>query len=252
MKRAIVFLLAFGIVAVASPPVSEPSRTPVLVELFTSEGCSSCPPADRLLETLDRTQPVTGANIIVLSEHVDYWNSLGWRDPFSSASFSERQERYAKELHVESVYTPQLIVDGQFELVGSNADKAKEIIQLEAKREKAPLRIESLESSAKTIRVRISLEKWPSGMNGRATLSVAVASNQAQSAVSAGENSGRHLTHVAVVRSLQSLGEVDGGSPLNRNIAIPLKPSDKESVRIIAFLQDAKSQRVLAIAQLRP
>src|SRR6516162_573115 len=114
------------------------SRVPVLLELFTSEGCSSCPPADRLLEILDEKQPMSGALLIVLSEHVDYWDRLGWKDPFSSAKYTERQQEYTNRYRFDGVYTPQLVVDGRYGFVGSDSREASTAIQKAIRDPKVP------------------------------------------------------------------------------------------------------------------
>ncbi len=123
-------------------PSVESKRSPVIVELFTSEGCSSCPPADKVLAELENTQPVAGAEIIALSEHVDYWNYIGWSDPFSSEAFSARQGAYASVFNNDGVYTPQMVVDGQAEFVGSNSEKARTAIARLAKIPKAEVTID--------------------------------------------------------------------------------------------------------------
>jgi hypothetical protein len=136
---AVLAMLVPGITSAAEPS----PRVPVLAELFTSEGCPSCPPADLMLMELDRKQPVRKAQIIVLSEHVDYWNGLGWSDPFSSAQFSARQTAYSKALKSE-VYTPQLVIDGSEQLVGSDTGAILAAITRAASRPKLPIKIESV------------------------------------------------------------------------------------------------------------
>src|SRR5215469_13378605 len=120
---------------------SPETRTPVLVELFTSEGCSSCPPADALLQSIDRQQGIPGAQVIVLSEHVDYWDHDGWRDPFSSHEVTARQEAYAARFSQDSAYTPEAVIDGAKGMVGSDRRNLTNAIETAAQRPKADIKI---------------------------------------------------------------------------------------------------------------
>ncbi len=120
---------------------SQQGARPVVVELFTSEGCSSCPPADQLLARLQREQPVPGARIIALGEHVDYWDRLGWKDTYSSHEFSERQQDFVRSWGSNSVYTPQMVVDGMPGFVGSDRRKALQVIARAARSEKVRVEV---------------------------------------------------------------------------------------------------------------
>ena len=147
-------------------PRSE-AASPVLVELFTSEGCSSCPPADTLLQQLDRTQPVSGAELIVLSEHVDYWNHIGWTDPFSSRFFSDRQSAYAGRFGLASVYTPQMVVDGAVEFVGGDSRLVSQAIQKSLPAPKIAIRISGLSLDAsKTLNAHVDTDALPDSCQG--------------------------------------------------------------------------------------
>src|SRR3954468_7078030 len=118
------------------------SPVPVVVELFTSEGCSSCPPADAVLAPLARAPPVPGVTVIGLSEHVDYWNSLGWKDPFSDALFTDRQEDYASVIARGRVYTPQMVVAGRIDVLGSDERAARAAVERAAAEPHGTLRLE--------------------------------------------------------------------------------------------------------------
>lgn len=219
------------------------ARRPVLLELFTSEGCSSCPPADRLLEKLDGTQPVSGAELIVLSEHVDYWNRLGWADPFSSPLFTERQQDYVTHLRLQTAYTPQLVVDGQQEVVGSDERGAEAAIHTAETRPKTAIGLQAQRSGA-SVTVALSVN---SGARG-AKLFVVLADDRQQSQVTRGENAGHTLRYVAVVRTLQLAGNLDARGQFEKQLTLP---SQRARCRVIAFLQDARSGKILGAAEVR-
>src|SRR4051812_22956864 len=184
------------IAALAAAAVAAP--TPVLLELFTSEGCSSCPAADAVLRGLEAQQPVAGALVIALEEHVDYWDNLGWKDPFSSARFTGRQNAYAGWLGRGRIYTPQLVVDGAHELVGSDAAAARDAIAVSAQARKP-----SLQLTEKAGKVTIALEALPAGE--QAEVHLVVAELGLSTKVERGENEGRTLLHAAVARSFETV-----------------------------------------------
>ena len=223
------------------------TRVPVLLELFTSEGCSDCPPADRLLELLDQKQPVAGADLIVLSEHVDYWDRLGWKDPFSSAQYTARQQDYSNKYRFDGVYTPQLVVDGRFGLVGSNGRDASSAIQKAIREKKLPIEISNVSRDGNQVTAHIELHGDQSFKGRRAVLYVAIADNRAESHVVRGENAGRSLAHVAVTRVLRHVGAVDLDSASAKDISLSVQPAASGS-RLVAFIQDPKSGHVLGVA----
>ncbi len=225
------------------------TKKPVVLELFTSEGCSSCPPADRLLQSLDEKQPFTGADLVVLSEHVDYWNGAGWVDPYSSRLFSERQRWYADQFGLGSVYTPQIVVDGQRETVGSNGLAIKNAVEKAAQSEKITLTLSNLVRDGNRIKFHMTSSDLGDA-DGAATVYVALAENTVQSNVAGGENGGRSLTHVAVVRVFTSAGTVKAGSSFSKDLVIPM-PSRMGVgvVRVVAFLQTNKSHKIVGAAE---
>ena len=213
--------------------VTDSGRVPVLLELFTSEGCSSCPSADRLLDQFDREQPIAGAQLIVLSEHVDYWNHLGWSDPFSSPTYSQRQREYASKLSA-NVYTPQLVIDGTHEFVGSDRGEALRAIQKSIGEPKLPIGL-SAKRDGDEADIHID-----SAAAGNGLVYLVLAQDRAHSQVSRGENSGKSLDHVAVAYSFKKIGTQQ------KDIRVHLKPG---STRVIVFMQDPSNSRVLAVAQ---
>ncbi len=230
-------------------PGQDVNRVPVLLELFTSEGCSSCPPADRLLESLDAKQPLSGAELIVLSEHVDYWNHLGWKDPFSWALYSARQEEYVRRLGSGDVYTPQLVVDGRFQVVGSDSAEAASAVRQAVREPKTPIAISNIARAGDQVSARIDITGSTRNASApKEILYVAIGENRVESQVARGENAHRSLAHVSVVRVLKQVGAVDPESAFTRDIALSVHERMDSGFRVIAFIQDAGSDHVLGAA----
>jgi hypothetical protein len=223
-------VLAMIVPAAGLAGAPDDRRIPVLAELFTSEGCSSCPPADSLLMKLDQSQPVEGVEIIVLSEHVDYWNRLGWTDPFSSPQFSARQAAYAHALGAD-VYTPQLVVNGREQYVGSDARAIQAALAGAASGPQVPVEIVSAQRQGAEAVVTVSAG------TGQGDVWVAVADEHDESSVRQGENSGKTLAHVAVVRSLVKVGSINAAGTFQKLVRLPLAAGAKPAgTRIVAFV----------------
>jgi len=249
----LVALLFFGLQAASSLDGQSPKTDdhPILVELFTSEGCSSCPPADALLEKMDALQPVAGAQLIVLSEHVDYWDHDGWKDPNSSAALSERQTTYCKALGLSSRYTPQFIVDGTIELHADNPQQANQVLHDANVAPAVPVRIGEVSVDGAVLRALIQADGNSSDHN--AEVYVVVALNRVESQVLHGENGGHRLTHVAVVQQLTKVGKLQKGKSFEQTVQLKLKPgTDPKNIRIVALVQEPGSGKLLGAALRKP
>ena len=257
--------MAAHTMGVAGSP-SQPSPTPtpgtgtgspVLVELFTSEGCSSCPPADELLKEIEQAPWGGRAEVIVLSEHVEYWNRLGWVDPFSSALFSERQKRYAPWSGQGGLYTPQLVIDGRQECVGSDRARAWKAIAEAARQPKARVTLAFAPGrspqAGDPIGVTVRVAGVPGvSAKGFGDVFLAVTESGLTSQVLRGENAGRRLQHTSVVRKLISLGRVAPGTGgFAAAPEVPLEPGwNRNNLRVIVFVQDRASGWILGAAAL--
>jgi hypothetical protein len=230
--------ISFSLPALAAP------SNPILVELFTSEGCSDCPPADSFLKALDSAQPIPGAQLIVLEEHVDYWDDQGWRDPFSSHALTLRQSEYVNRLHVNNgPYTPQMVVDGSEAFVGSDRGQAGRAFAKEVPIPKINVQISALRIEEGKILAHVDIGDAPS----KTEIFVALALDHAQSQVLRGENGGRALEHVAIVERLTSVGKLKKGEPFSKDVAIKMDHPEKD-YRLIAFVQQADQGKVLGAA----
>ena len=232
------------------------SRTPVVVELFTSEGCSSCPPADALLARLDGAQLKGNVQLIALEEHVDYWNDGGWVDPFSSREWTSRQYDYASALKNGNPYTPQMVVDGTIEFVGSHPDKARDAILKAASNTKIPVTLEqSNPNGAGAVNLSAKIGKLDGTAKGDAAeVWLAITEAALHSAVKRGENAGEDLHHAAVVRSMRKIGEAKAGGETSfageTKVSLQ-KDWNRANLRAVLFVQEKKSRRILGAAEIR-
>jgi hypothetical protein len=254
-------LSVFAVMAVIWPRTQsassgvEPMRTPVVVELFTSEGCSSCPPADNLLIRMAEQQPIKNAEVIALEEHVDYWNELGWVDPFSSREWTARQQVYAAVLGNGNAYTPQMVVDGKTEFVGSQSRKAWQAVQQAAAEQRARVILRPGNSpDSHTESLSVSITRLPE-TPGRDTAEVwlAITETALHSAVKRGENAGEDLHHAAVVRSIRKIGEAKAGdeTSFSGDATVPLRAEwRRENLHSVVFVQGKKSRRILGAAAI--
>jgi len=228
------------------PPRS--SGTPVLVELFTSEGCSSCPPADALLARLQREQPVAAADIIGLEEHVDYWESLGWHDRFSSHQFTARQSQYAQVLHLDGNYTPQMVVDGADQFVGNDSAHALSAIARAARAPKLVMSVSTLKQPLDNDHVSAMVSIPSAAGSARADLYAALVESKASTQVTGGENGGHTLNHVSVVRLMTKIGTSDQAvNWLAFSLPVP-KDASIPNLRVVVFAQRADQGAVVGAA----
>jgi hypothetical protein len=234
MKRLVPLLFITATLCAAPPQERKLGMTPVVVELFTSQGCSSCPPADALLRELARDASLRG-RVIPLAYHVDYWNRLGWSDPFSSADWSRRQMFYVRQLRADSAYTPQAVVGGREQFVGSNrAQLDAALARASAQPPAGALRVtQATNGNALNVSVHADVAQ-----SGKWDVMVAVVEDELTTRVAAGENGGRTFTEDAVVRKLERAGSVAVGG-FDKMLTIPLEPAWKrDRVHVVAFLQD--------------
>jgi hypothetical protein len=247
-----------------TPPAGG-TPVPVVVELFTSEGCSSCPPADTLLTRLAAERRIGDAELVTLAFHVDYWDRLGWRDRFSSAAFTERQNRYAAAWNTDRIYTPQAVVDGRREFVGTDVKRALAAFTEAAARPHLTVwlaRAPDDRPARRTLRVAIDPPAGgsPGATTGDAVAGgaltgdglLAVAEDGLSSAVTAGENAHKRLEHTGVVRSLTRIGRLGKGGTLRLDsVKVPIDAAWASGrLRAVVFVQDDQTREIRGAGQL--
>ncbi|WP_345235931.1 DUF1223 domain-containing protein [Hymenobacter saemangeumensis] len=245
------FFLTVGAAALSSARLPLPQsvrgagKIPVVVELFTSEGCSSCPAADEALRELAASQSLPGIEVVALGLHVDYWNRLGWKDSFSSSEFTERQRVYAQRFG-EGSYTPQAVVNGRYELVGSRRQALREAVLQAAQAPRASVRL----TQAAQGTLQVTVDDQPVGSQPAEVL-LALTETELASQVGRGENRGRLLRHAAVVRVLRRLGTVAANGSFAATVPLQLDAQWKaRNLRAVVVVQEQASRYIVGVATL--
>ncbi len=213
-----------------------------VVELFTSEGCSSCPPADANLSRLVEIAHKNELPIYALSFHVDYWNYLGWKDPFSQRQFTERQRAYARSLRSSRIYTPQMVINGKKRFVGSHGKLIQQTVIAALQTESTT----SLQLSLKETSDGLQISWKTRGAQEGDQINLALVEMMAESKVTAGENDGRQLTHVNVVRMFKTIKSPQSAGSTLMQIN---KKIDWNQYRIVGYIQASKTLQIKAAAE---
>lgn len=243
----LILAAALALIPIALQPA--PARVPVVVELFTSEGCSSCPPADQLLSKLAKEQPVAGVQVIPLGMHVTYWDELGWKDPASLPDATARQQAYSRVWGEDRVYTPQAVIDGRQELVGSDESGVRRAIASAARQPHARLAVTAAFDGADTIVAKVWASDIPSDAKDHVYIRLYLAENGLTSVVRRGENGGRTLYHDAVVRRAVIFANVSWPQlPTSMEIHGIRREWRHDQLQIVAVMQSDKTQRIWGAA----
>ena len=242
--RTVVFL--FALAALPGRAFAQTASHPVLVELFTSEGCSSCPPADALLKKINGYRVSSGQLVVALSEHVTYWNQLGWADPFSAETWTDRQSRYSDRFHLDSVYTPQVVVNGDAQMSGGDAQGILRAVRAEGPPSPVQLHIDAASAQPGAVSLTYTLT---GSASSPVDLYAVIVDDMATSSVLRGENSGRTLMHVAVARNLTRIGSVkaDGTATVLLHSPGVIKGQPETPRHLVLFAQVPGQGKVLAI-----
>lgn len=212
-----------------------------LLELYTSEGCSSCPPADELLGKIQNE--LRDKNVYVLSYHVDYWDKQGWKDIFSNADYTKRQYDYARYMGKDPIYTPQVIINGKIDYIGSQETSLRNGIKSAlSKSASTNLSLEATQN-ASALAVNYTVE----GTSKNSRLLIAVVQKEAKSNVKRGENANRVLSHYQIVRQLQAV-DLNKAKKGTASVHLP-KNYNAQDFEIIGFVQDMNSGAILEVTR---